>query len=170
IAEFVKAPPECLQRAIGRGWRGGRASAEKPHTRHFARLLRPGEGNAKDASKSEYHGARGLLEVHGNPSFLSLLQQTLGRAAEPLRVSRASFASVGIQPVVRQESIDGPVPFSCMSFPRSVVCLNKSKRHVGTLRCGVFAEYHQQILPLLFHRNHCFRSAKFSRSEERRVG
>ena len=82
IAEFVKALPEFLQRGIGRGGRGGRASAEKPHTRHFARLLRPGEGNAKDASKSEYHGARGLLEVHGNPSFLSHLQQTLGRAAE----------------------------------------------------------------------------------------
>ena len=82
IAEFVKALPEFPQRAIGRGGRGGRASAEKPHTRHLARLLRPGEGNAKDASKSEYHGARGLLEVHGNPSFLSHLQQTLGRAAE----------------------------------------------------------------------------------------
>jgi hypothetical protein len=69
VAEFVKALPECLQRGIGRGGRGGRASAEKPHTRHFARLLRPGEGNAKDASKSEYHGARGLLEVHGIPPF-----------------------------------------------------------------------------------------------------
>ncbi len=67
IAEFVKALPEFPQRGIGGGWRGGRASAEKPHTRHFVRLLRPGEGNAKDASKSEYHGARGLLELHGNP-------------------------------------------------------------------------------------------------------
>jgi hypothetical protein len=68
----------------------GRTLAEKPHTRHFAQLLRPGEGNAKDASKSDYHGARGLLEVHGNPSFLSNLQQTLGRAAERFSVSGVS--------------------------------------------------------------------------------
>lgn len=79
------------------------------------------------------------------------------------RLSRASLPSVGIQPVVRQESIDRPFPSYRISFLHRVVGFNKSKRDVSTLSCGVFAKYHQQILPLLFHRNDCFRSAKLSK-------
>jgi hypothetical protein len=45
-----------------------------------------------------------LLEVHGNPSFLSHLQQTLGRAAERERAERppprASVASSEIALII----------------------------------------------------------------------